>query len=104
VVFELKYSESCLAERDDHSSGWDCFGVGIRFNGVDYNFEKEGFCTGDGFNHQGTGCTYREFNYHLRHIWYRGPHAPDLDFACTHRPHRTGPNDFELPDDELFLI
>jgi hypothetical protein len=50
VVFELKYSETCLANKGHLSSGWDCFGVGIRINGVESSFEKEGFCTGDGFN------------------------------------------------------
>ena len=74
VIFELKYSEECLASDDADES---CFGVSVSFNGTPQLFEG---CTGDYFTLE--GCKFPEFLAYLDSVWYSGPAAPDLNAAC----------------------
>lgn len=76
VMFELKYSEECLAGEDADEN---CFGVSVIFNGRKQIFEEFG-CTGDFFTIE--GCLFPEFLDYMGEIWFSGPQAPDLDAAC----------------------
>ena len=69
MIFELKYSPSCIKEVGSQ----DCFGVSIRFNGEDLDLSADGLCSGDGFHVDSYGCTYLEFNNLMRERWYKGP-------------------------------
>lgn len=75
VIFELKYSESCLAA---DSTNEDCFSVGVTFNGTPQLFDG---CTGDNFSLE--GCKWNEFLSYMGDIWYSGADADDLDAACN---------------------
>ena len=75
IIFELKYSESCLA--DANKANEDCFGVGVSFNGTPQIFDG---CTGDNFSME--GCKWSEFLSYMGKIWYSGVDADDLDAAC----------------------
>lgn len=65
VVFELKYSEECLASADADEN---CFGVSVIFNGRPQLFEG---CTGDLFTLE--GCKFPEFLDYVGALWYSGP-------------------------------
>ena len=75
VIYELKYSASCLAASED---GEECFSVSVSFNGKPQLFEG---CTGDRFTLE--GCSFTEFVDYIDKQWYSGPGAPDLDAACA---------------------
>ena len=72
VFFELKYTDSCLAERNSV----DCFWVDILYNNVPLAFSD--FCEG----HNGLGCIFDEFNNMMQAKWYNGEYAPNIDMGC----------------------
>jgi len=76
VIYELKYSESCMESSTDLL---ECFGVSIAFNGTPLKFNG---CHGDGFTKRRTGCKWTEFEDYMNTIWYSGVDADDLDAAC----------------------
>jgi len=75
VLFELKYSEECVAS---DSADENCFSVSVIFNGKPQLFDG---CTGDNFTLE--GCKFPEFLDYVNSRWYSGPSAPDLDAACA---------------------
>ena len=75
IIFELKYSEQCLAS---DNADENCFGVSVALNGTPQVFK--GF-SGDNFSSE-SGCKFPEFLAYLDSVWYSGPGAPDLDAAC----------------------
>lgn len=77
VIYELKYSQTCLDQATDSLD--DCFGVSVAFNGTPLKFYG---CSGDGFTEFRTGCTWKEFNDYMATIWYSGPDADNLNEAC----------------------
>lgn len=80
VIFELKYSEKCLAAADGQDS-MDFFGVSVSFNGTPQLLEG---CSGDGFTLE--GCSFNDFLTYIDDRWYSGPNADDLDAACANNP------------------
>ena len=75
VIFELKYSETCLKQ----SPSPDCFGVSMIFDGQALSVSG---CSGDGFSTDGSGCSWTDFMSFMQRIWYSGPYADNLDRAC----------------------
>ena len=88
VVFELMYLAECVERIPAGQPANECYGVNMIFNGKPLYFQDQG-CTGSGFSPDGyeySGCTYDEFTTMITNLWYSGPHADDLDFACMQTP------------------
>jgi len=72
VVLELYVDPNCSAD-DSPFGSEECYYVKSRYNGLDLKLPG---CN-DKF------CAYSEFTDYMDSIWYSGPHADDLNLACS---------------------
>jgi hypothetical protein len=72
IVYELKFSESCL----QLTPSTDCFWVDILYNRIPLTFK--GFC-----RNSVRGCSFGDFLHMMEVKWYNGLDDEDLDLACA---------------------